>query len=151
MSKGKNVPLTQREEGKIELLAADGAGAHKIGEAIGRHHITVEKHLAKPDARERVQDEKTVLANLYRGKARACVEAIDDDKIGKASALQLATAAAICTDKALLLTGDMPPIHVEILLQAVSQIRDQRDAQAARELAERIAAHRLPAPGAASQ
>jgi hypothetical protein len=124
-------PLSEREQGKIELLAADGAPPHKIGKIVGRHHLTVEKHLAKPDAQERIQNEKEQLSDLYRGKARACVEAIDTDKIGKSSALQLATAAAICTDKALLLSGDLPQFNVTILLAAVDSIRAMRAAEEA--------------------
>ena len=63
---------------------------------------------------------------LYREKARACVVAIDDEKISKSSALQLATAAGICTDKALLLGGE-PTVNVALLLEVTELIRERRD------------------------
>ena len=47
-------------------------------------------------------------------KARACVVAIDAAKISKASALQLATAAGICTDKAL---AGQPTVNVALLFE----------------------------------
>lgn len=148
MTKGANKPLTEREQGKVELLAADGAGTHKIGEAIGRHHITVEKHLAKPDAQARVQDDKAALADLYRGKARHIVESISEEDIKKASLQQKSISSGVLLDKSLLLAGDMPPIRVEVLLAAVSDIRAQREREDERYLAEYRAAQ-LPAPGTA--
>ncbi|MDR3798348.1 MAG: hypothetical protein P4K93_09360 [Terracidiphilus sp.] len=135
--------MTEREQGKIELLAADGAGPHKIGKAIGRHHITVEKHLAKPDAQTRVQDEKAVLADLYRGKARHIVESISEEDIKKASLQQKSISSGVLLDKSLLLTGDVPTIRVEILLQAVADIRAQRERD---DLAAEREPRRLPAP-----
>ncbi len=118
--------MSEREQAKVELLTAQGAGPTAIGEILGRHHITVERHLANPDTQERVYNDKNKMAELYREKAHACITAIDDDKLAKSSALQLATAAGICTDKALMLTGDTPPIRVEILLAGVQAIKDQR-------------------------
>ncbi|MGC2637041.1 MAG: hypothetical protein WA294_07665 [Acidobacteriaceae bacterium] len=125
----RKTPLSEREQGKIELLAADGAGPHKIGEVIGRHHVTVEKHLAKPDAQERVEDEKAVLAGIYRRKARRIAESISDEDIAKASLQQKSISSGVLLDKSLLLTGDMPPIRVEILLNAVQAIREMRSAE----------------------
>jgi hypothetical protein len=94
---------------------------------MGRSHHTIKRFLSNPETQRDVQDEKAILADMYREKARACVAAIDDEKIAKSSALQLATAAGICTDKHLLLTGDAPPIRLEVLLATVDAIRAQRE------------------------
>lgn len=69
---------------------------------------------------------------LYRDKARACVAAIDDDKISKSSALQLATAAGICTDKALLLAGQ-PTVNVAVIVEVLDMIRQLRDEEEERQ------------------
>lgn len=119
-------PLTEREQAKVELLTAQGAGSNAIGQVLDRHHITVERHLAKPETQQRVADDKAALAATYREKARDCMLAIDDEKIQKATALQLATASGILLDKSLLLAGDMPPIRVEVLIEAVQAIRQTR-------------------------
>ena len=52
-----------------------------------------------------MQAERAELVDIYRDRARACVVAIDDEKIQKASALQLATSSGILLDKSLLFSG----------------------------------------------
>lgn len=82
--------------------------------------------IAQPEIQRAVQDEKAVLAEIYRGKARRIVESIDDVDIGKASLQQKSISSGVLLDKSLLLAGDMPPIRVEILLNAVQVIREMR-------------------------
>src|SRR5215472_11187391 len=97
--------LTAEEKQTITTLSADGWPPYRIAKQMNRSPHTVRRYLNQPEAIAEVRDEKQELAVLYREKARACVAAIDDEKIAKSSALQLATAAGICTDKALLLAG----------------------------------------------
>jgi hypothetical protein len=94
------------------------------------------KHtLEEPETQQQVADEKAVLAEIYRRKARRIVESIDEQDIAKASLQQKSISSGVLLDKSLLLTGDMPPIRVEILLAAVAQIKDMRAAQEAEALA----------------
>ena len=69
----------------------------------------VKRHLEAPETIVKVEDERMQLVEIYKDKARACAVGITDEKIAKSSALQLATASGICTDKALLLQG-MPTL-----------------------------------------
>ena len=109
---------------------------------MNRSPHTVRRYLNQPDAIAEVRDEKQELAVLYREKARACVTAIDDEKIKKSSALQLATAAGICTDKALLLAGE-PTVNVAVLVEVAELIRERRDrGELARQAAEAMRTRR---------
>jgi len=125
--------LTTSEKAQIRTYKAGGWSDWRIAKALKRSPHTVRKYLDVPDVQAEVLDEKTELAQLYRDKARACVVAIDADKINKSSALQLATAGAICTDKALLLTGEAPPlVNVTLLLSVAEIIRTRlRDGETA--------------------
>jgi DNA-binding CsgD family transcriptional regulator len=120
--------LTTEEKQQIATLSADGWPAYRIAKQMNRSPHTVRRYLSQPEAITEVRNEKQELAVLYREKARACVAAIDDDKISKSSALQLATAAGICTDKALLLAGQ-PTVNVAVLLQICEAIRAKDDAE----------------------
>lgn len=126
-------PLTTEEQAQIAALSAGGWSANKVSKHIGRSRHTVQKYLDTPEAAAIVRDERQELAALYREKARACVVAIDAEKIAKSSALQLATASGICTDKAALLTGEPTAnLSVTVLWQLVQAVREQRDAEDAR-------------------
>ena len=69
---------------------------------------------------------------LYRQKARDCVAAIDDDKIAKASALQLATSSGILLDKSLLLSGK-PTQNVAVIIEVCDLIRKRDDEESERQ------------------
>ena len=58
---------------------------NKTPKTIGRSRTAVKHYLDTPEAIAIVRDEKQELAVLYREKARACVVAIDDEKISKSS------------------------------------------------------------------
>ena len=124
--------LTTEEKQQIATLSADGWPAYRIAKHMNRSPHTVRRYLDTPEALAIVRDEKRELAVLYREKARACVVAIDADKISKSSALQLATAAGICTDKALLLAGE-PTVNMAVLLQIVEAIRDRKREESERQ------------------
>jgi len=64
--------------------------------------------------------------------ARDCVIAIDDEKIAKSSALQLATASGICLDKHLLLTG-RPTQNVAVIVQVLDVLRVRNDEEIERQ------------------
>lgn len=121
-------PLTTEQRSQIATLSAGGWSLNKISKHIGRSRHAVRNALADPEIQHAVKDEKAELAELYKGKARDCVAAIDADKISKSSALQLATAAGICTDKALLLAGEPTSINVVALLDVAHAIRAKQDA-----------------------
>src|SRR5271157_1611848 len=122
-------PLTTEQQQQAATLSAAGWSTNKISKTIGRSRNAVKRHLATPEAIAEVRDERAGLVEIYRDKARACVVAIDDDKIAKASALQLATASGICLDKSLLLAGRPTSIHVVALLEVAELIREQDDAE----------------------
>jgi hypothetical protein len=119
--------LTTEEKQQITTLSADGWPVYRIAKHMSRSPHTVWRYLSQPEAIAEVRDEKQELSELYREKARACVAAIDADKISKSSALQLATAAGICTDKALLLQGQPASIHVNALMDVAELLRERRE------------------------
>jgi hypothetical protein len=137
--------LTAEEKQTITTLSADGWPVYRIAKHMNRSPHTIRRYLNQPEAIAAVRDEKQELAVLYREKARACVAAIDSDKIGKSSVLQLATAAGICTDKALLLAGETPAVHVRLLLEVCETIRNRRDAESERQFQEDHTLLTLPA------
>src|SRR5271157_849349 len=118
--------MTTEQQAKATTLAAAGWSQERIAKATGRSRNAVKHYLDKPEAIAIVRDERQELVEIYRSKARDCVVAIDDEKIGKSSALQLATASGICLDKSLLLDG-RPTVNVGVLLQVVDLIRKQDD------------------------
>ena len=128
MSGKPKEPLTTEQQQQATGLAAAGWSQTKVAKTIGRSRNAVKHYLEKPEAIAEVRDERQELVELYRQKARACVTAIDDEKIKKSSALQLATAAGICTDKALLL-GGQPTVNVAVLVDLIGLIRQDRDAE----------------------
>jgi hypothetical protein len=119
--------LNDEEKVKIEVLAADGQSPTRIAKLVKRSPHTVQKHLEQPGVAEKVQDEKAVLAEKYRAQARRILDSINDKDIEKASLQQKSISSGVLLDKSLLLAGDVPPIRVEILLAAVSEIRAQRE------------------------
>ena len=128
MSGKPKLPLTTEQQQQATSLAAAGWSQTKIAKTIGRSRNAVKHYLEKPEAIAEVRDEKQELAVLYREKARACVTAIDDDKIKKSSALQLATSSGILLDKSLLL-GGQPTVNVAVLVDLIGLIRQNRDAE----------------------
>ena len=118
--------LNNQERITIETLSADGQSLNKIGKAIGRSPHTVRDHLALPDVQQKVQDEKAVLAEMYRSKARAIVESISDADNLKARLQQKSISSGVLLDKSLLLAGEAPIVNVAILLDAVAAIREMR-------------------------
>src|SRR6516225_12261129 len=136
--------LTNEEKQQITTLSADGWPGYRIAKHLSRSPHTIRRYLNQPEVMAEVRDEKQELAVLYREKARACVTAIDADKISKSSALQLATAAGICTDKALLLAGK-PTVNVAVLLEVAELIRQREDAEEERQHQQAKALLSLPA------
>ena len=118
--------LDTEEKAQITTLAAGGQSPARIARQVGRSHHTVKRFLSEPETQRQVTDEKAVLAEIYRSKARRIVESISEEDIAKASLQQKAISSGVLLDKSLLLAGDMPHIRIEILLEAVQQIRDQR-------------------------
>lgn len=90
--------------------------------------------LKEPEIQQEIGLEKRELAVLCKEKARQCVIAIDDEKIQKSSALQLATAGGILFDKSLLLAGEPTSIDVHMLVDAAKAYRDMRRAERLKEL-----------------
>lgn len=125
--------LSTEEKQQITTLSADGWPAYRIAKHMNRSSHTVRRYLNQPEVMAIVRNEKQELAVLYRKKARACVTAIDKDKISKSSALQLATAAGICTDKALLLAGQPTSINVVALIDVLDVLRERRDEESERQ------------------
>src|SRR5271157_1787933 len=123
--------MTTEQQAKATTLAAAGWSQERIAKTIGRSRNAVKHYLEKPEAIAEVRDERQELVELYRDKARACVIAIDDEKIGKSSALQLATASGICLDKSLLLDGK-PTVNVAVLVEVCDLIRKQDEEESER-------------------
>lgn len=120
------VPLTTEQKEQATVMCAAGHSSNKIAQATGRNRTTIKRYLETPEAIAEVQDERQELVDLYRDRARACVVAIDDEKIQKASALQLATSSGILLDKSLLLSGK-PTVNVAVMMEVVELIRERRD------------------------
>src|SRR5271165_5796368 len=116
MSGKPKEPMTVEQKQQAITMAAAGHSCNKISQAIGKDRVAIKRHLDTPEAIEQVRDERTELVELYREKARDCVAAIDDDKIAKASALQLATSRGILLDKSLLLSGK-PTQNVAVIVE----------------------------------
>ncbi len=94
----------------------------------------VKNILAEPEIQQQVRDEKDVLAEIYRSKARRIVESINDQDIAKASLQQKSISSGVLLDKSLLLTGDVPTFRIEVLLAAVAQVKEMRAVQSAEEM-----------------
>ncbi len=141
MGRGRE-PLTTEQQQQIITMAAAGHSQTKISKTIGKGRNMVKRHLDTPEAIAQVGDERTELVELYRQKARDCVAAIDDDKIAKSSALQLATSSGILLDKSLLLSGQPTSIiHVTALLAVLDLIKEQKDAREEKDEREYRQAH----------
>ena len=91
MSGKPKEPLTTDQQHQAATLSAAGWSQSKISKTIGRSRKAVKHYLDTPEVMAEVSDERQELVELYRQKARDCVVAIDDEKIAKASALQLCT------------------------------------------------------------
>ncbi len=140
-------PLDTAQRAQIVTFAASGQSETKIANQIGRSRKAVHNALAEPEIQQQVTDEKAVLADMFRSKARACVEAIDDDKIAKSSGLQLMTMAGISMDKALLLAGDPTAnVRIEVLMEVAGAIRAQDAAASRQQFQKAHALLDLPAP-----
>jgi hypothetical protein len=148
--KGKpKTPATVEETETIVTLAASGMSQTKIAQTVGRSRGMVRNMMEEPEIQEKIGDEKSVLAKIYRDKARRVVDSICDLDIEKASLQQKSISSGMLLDKSLLLVGDLPQVSVTVLLNLVQAARDMRDADDARLRAEYRATHELPAPGQA--
>src|SRR5271157_985193 len=125
--------MTTEQQAKATTLAAAGWSQERIAKATGRSRNAVKHYLDKPEAIAIVRDERQELVEIYREKARDCVVAIDDEKIAKSSALQLATASGICLDKSLLLSGQPTSINVVVLMELLDLIQQRRDEESERQ------------------
>ena len=129
------LPLTTEQKQQAVTLAAAGYAPSRVAKTMGKSRLMVKRHLEAPETIVKVEDERMQLVEIYKDKARACAVGITDEKIAKSSALQLATASGICTDKALLLQG-MPTeinLHVHALVDVLDTIRQLRDEREERE------------------
>jgi len=124
--------LTIEEQQKITTMSAAGHSVYRIAETLGKGRMTVKRHLEAPETIAMVRDEQAELVELYRQKARDCVAAIDDEKIAKASALQLATSSGILLDKSLLLSGK-PTQNVAVIVQMLDILRVRNDEEIERQ------------------
>jgi hypothetical protein len=138
-------PLTTEQQAQATTLAAAGYSPNKISKTIGKSRHVVTRHLDKPEVIAAMRDERAELVEIYRNAARACVVAIDDEKIAKSSALQLATASGICLDKSLLLSGQPTSINVVALMDVADLIRQQDNAESKRQHQQAQALLSLPA------
>ena len=129
------LPLTTAQKQEAVVLAAAGYALSRVAKTMGKSRLMVKRHLEAPETIVKVEDERMQLVEIYKDKARACAVGITDEKIAKSSALQLATASAVCTDKALLLQG-LPTeinLHVHALVDVLDTIRQLRDEREERE------------------
>jgi IS30 family transposase len=124
--------MTVEQRQQAVTMSAAGHSCNKISQAIGKDRATIKRHLDTPEAIEQVREERTELVELYREKARDCVAAIDDDKIAKASALQLATSSGILLDKSLLLSGK-PTQNVAVLIEVLDMLSVRQDEEIERQ------------------
>ena len=141
--KGKpKLPPTVEETETIVTLAASGMSKTKIAQTLGRSRGMVTNMMEEPEIQEKIGDEKSVMAKLYRDKARRVVDSINDVDIQKASLQQKSISSGVLLDKSLLLSGDLPQVSVTVLLDLVTAARDMRDAEDARFRAEFRATHK---------
>lgn len=141
--KGKpKLPPTVEEQETIVTLAASGMSKTKIAQTLGRSRGMVRNMMEEPEIQEKIGDEKTVLAKLYRDKARRVVDSINDVDIEKASLQQKSISSGVLLDKSLLLAGDIPQISVTVLLDLVQAAREIRREEDARFQAEFRATHK---------
>lgn len=131
--KGKpKLPPTVEETETIVTLAASGMSKTKIAQTLGRSRGMVKHVIAEPEVQKQIIDEKSVLAKLYRDKARRIVDSINDVDIEKASLQQKSISSGVLLDKSLLLVGDLPQVNVSVLLDLVQVVREIRDKEDAR-------------------
>lgn len=100
------VGLTAEGRGVLKIAGLLGIGAHTVLAVQAREGVAI-------------QQERHDLAQRFRSGARVAAEAAldaiaDPNTRSKCNALQLATAAAILTDKAELLSGNAPSIRIEV-------------------------------------
>ena len=118
--KGKpKLPPTVEETETIVTLAASGMSQTKIAQTVGRSRGLVRNMMEEPEIQEKIGDEKSVMAKLYRDKARRVVDSINDVDIEKASLQQKSISSGVLLDKSLLLSGDLPQVSVTVLLNLV--------------------------------
>ena len=98
--------LDTEEKAQITTMAADGQSPARIAKQVRRSHHTVKRFLSEPETQRQVRDEKAVLAEIYRSKARRIVESISEEDIAKASLQQKSIASGVLLDKSLLLSGE---------------------------------------------
>jgi hypothetical protein len=126
------LPLTTAQKQEAVVLAAAGYAPSRVAKTMGKSRLMVKRHLEAPETIAMVRDEQAELVELYRTKARDCVVAIDDEKIAKASALQLATSSGILLDKSLLLSGK-PTQNVAVIVQVLDVLRVRNDEEIERQ------------------
>jgi len=138
------LPLTVEQQQQAVTLAANGYAPSRVAKIMGKSRSLVERHLDKPEVIAEVSDERQELVELYRQKARDCVAAIDDAKIAKASALQLATSSGILLDKSLLLSGK-PTQNVAVLIEVLDVLWEKNEEEIERQHQQAKALLSLPA------
>ena len=129
------LPLTTAQKQEAVVLAAAGYAPSRVAKTMGKSRLMVKRHLEAPETIAMVRDEQQELVELYRQKARDCVAAIDDEKIQKASALQLATSSGILLDKSLLLSGK-PTQNVAVIMEVIDVLKERMDAEEERQYQE---------------
>jgi hypothetical protein len=143
----KRNPLTETERERAKVLAASGQTPSRIAKGMGRSHHTLAKFLDKPEVRQVVSVQREELAGMFDHVAHRIVNAVSPEDVTKATLQQKLVSAGIAVDKAAFLRGEIPPtVNVNVLLDLVTVIRNQREADDARHLAEYRAAHGLSAP-----
>ena len=133
--------MTTEQQQQSVTLAAAGWSQERIAKATGRSRESIKRHLDKPEVMDMVVTEREEMIEIYRDRSRACAVAITDDKISKASALQLATASGILLDKSLLLSGQPTSIHVTALVDVLDVLRVRSDEEIERQWQQSQAPH----------
>lgn len=121
--------LNTAERATILALDSLGVPKGKIADEVGHCRNTVNAVLKRGDFTDpRIVDrvKREMEARFWVGAARA-QDAITDEKLEAASALQLMTVAAIGTDKALLLSG-RPTVRVEFTGQDDTAMNERIEA-----------------------
>lgn len=114
--------LKPEEKQEIEDLTAEGLSAKKIGKRLQRSPHTIQKHVADPEACERIAEKLETVAER-------AIDSIGERDYAKASLVAKLTAAGIAIDKRQLLKGQPTSINVTVLLDAVQAIRAMRTAE----------------------
>lgn len=121
---GANLNIGQRAT--IEAMHSLGIPKTKIAEEVGVSRTTVLGTLRNADHTDPriVERVKKEMASHFWMTGNRALNGITEEKVAASSALQLATVAAISTDKALLLDGK-PTVRIEFQGQADQALGEQ--------------------------